>query len=498
MSGIVYFFTHSGLILQDAVFARATRELGLSPVAVVLGTHDFERAQSAGVFHDVYDLTVGFNPGTSIDEQDVLARLAVLERSGGDDSMVQALVHDRWLTKRFDRRQQLGYAAHLLRRFDELEANGPPCAMVGEWTMLHHRMARCRFFSSAPYYYPVIARFWQRFYLEDDLFWRWRECVQTFERYRREGPPAEAEEAAQLVVEGIRERAAQPAAFDNMGRFPSPAAEPLWAKLSGERLRRNFEYWRDALEIHRNPFILQSPVEMLPPVKVGRWAVEWFRRNWITVRQLQAAPPGRRYAALFLHYQPEYTVDTLGYPHSNQLEWVRLVAQSLPADVLLLVKEQQFMMGQRPLAFYRNLLSLPNVRLVAPEVNGRALTRDSCAVFTLSGTVGLEGMVLGVPTFIFCPIFYSQFDGIISVCDPAELRQQVHAALHAHAVAAPEAVRAAIAAMYSASAPGQLYSLVLDRDRFLRDENVERLRASFSQLLSEALDRRQTSEGSKQ
>src|SRR5262249_26861224 len=112
------------------------------------------------------------------------------------------------------------------------------------------------------------------------------------------------------------------------------------------------------------------------------------------------------------------------------------------------------------------------------------LARKSLAVFTLSGTVALEAMVLGVPAFVFSPVFYSHFEGIHYVENPSNLAVLLTETLRKGTAASPAARLAAVAAMYDCSLPGQLHSSISDAELFLAPTNMENISSSFCKLLS--------------
>lgn len=114
---------------------------------------------------------------------------------------------------------------------------------------------------------------------------------------------------------------------------------------------------------------------------------------------------GSRYAFFPLHTEPEVSLLVYGRPFVNQLELVRQIAISLPVDMVLVVKEHPWMVGKRPLASYRELLNIPRVRLVRPELEARDLIHGASLVTVITGSVALEAAILGIPVVTFgdCP-----------------------------------------------------------------------------------------------
>lgn len=112
-----------------------------------------------------------------------------------------------------------------------------------------------------------------------------------------------------------------------------------------------------------------------------------------------------RYAFFPLHTEPEVSLLVYGRPFINQIEVVRALAMSLPADFVVLVKEHPWMVGKRSMAYYEALLNVPRVRLVRPSVDGRTLIEHASLVATITGSTALEAAILRKPVVTFgdCP-----------------------------------------------------------------------------------------------
>ena len=107
-----------------------------------------------------------------------------------------------------------------------------------------------------------------------------------------------------------------------------------------------------------------------------------------------------RRAALSIH----------GKPYQNQIETVRNLARSLPAGMLLLVKEHPRCIGYRPYGYYDKLLRIPNVRLADPGVESGVLVGHARLVVVVWSFVGFEAVLrrrpviaLGTPPFGVLP-----------------------------------------------------------------------------------------------
>ena len=109
----------------------------------------------------------------------------------------------------------------------------------------------------------------------------------------------------------------------------------------------------------------------------------------------------RPFAFFPLHFEPEVALQVFGRPFQNQIEVVRNLALSLPAGMLVLVKEHPRALGFRPYGYYRKLLEIPNVRLVDHRLPTHRVIRNADLVAVISGSTGFEAAVLGKPVITF-------------------------------------------------------------------------------------------------
>ena len=142
-------------------------------------------------------------------------------------------------------------------------------------------------------------------------------------------------------------------------------------------------------------------------------------------KSIIAKPTGSQYALFALHKQPEASVDVMGGIYTNQLALIEVLSKSLPMQYTLLVKEHSNAIGDRGSEFYRTILSLGNVTLVAPSANSHELLKHVDVVFSVSGTIGMEASLLGVKALMFCPTFFTNMPNVYFLEDLSSL----HAAL---------------------------------------------------------------------
>lgn len=104
---------------------------------------------------------------------------------------------------------------------------------------------------------------------------------------------------------------------------------------------------------------------------------------------------------LALHMEPEATILMYSPRWRDQLEICRLVAEALPVEFTLLVKEHPRMVNKRASGYYDAIKRFTNVRLVSAAVSSNDLVEKSVAVVSLAGTVTLEARLRGKLAFCF-------------------------------------------------------------------------------------------------
>lgn len=125
----------------------------------------------------------------------------------------------------------------------------------------------------------------------------------------------------------------------------------------------------------------------------------------------------KKYVYLPLHYQPEASTCVCAEKYEKQLFYIDSWAKSLPADTVLYVKEHYALIGYRDPNFYTELKKYPNVVLIDPWESSRKLIEKSVAVAALTGTAGLEALLLRKPVFVCGNAVYETAPGIIKLDD---------------------------------------------------------------------------------
>lgn len=114
-----------------------------------------------------------------------------------------------------------------------------------------------------------------------------------------------------------------------------------------------------------------------------------------------------------LHIEPEIALILYAPFYTDQLSIIRNVAQSLPHDTCLYVKDHVVGQGRRTLSFYRQIAGIPNVRLLDGRLDSRELIKRSQGVVTITGTAGMEAMLFGKPVITYGDVFYNVAERLV-------------------------------------------------------------------------------------
>jgi len=127
----------------------------------------------------------------------------------------------------------------------------------------------------------------------------------------------------------------------------------------------------------------------------------------------------QKFAYFPLISQPESATQVRENMWVNQLSIIEVLAKSVPFDWKVYVKEHPYNPGYsvRPRAYYEDIQSYPNVELVPTDLDSHEIMRNSQMVILISGTTGLEAILLHEkPVIHFAREFY-EITGLSKTCD---------------------------------------------------------------------------------
>lgn len=158
---------------------------------------------------------------------------------------------------------------------------------------------------------------------------------------------------------------------------------------------------------------------------IPRVIAKYLRRriNMITLNWTRPwSPPGNSPFCIYaLHTQPESSIDVAGSFFSDQIALITFIARSLPVSHELYVKIHPTDVDGKSLAFYKQIKKVPAVRLIHDDVDSRTLIAKADIIFTLTGTMGHEGGLMGKPVITFARNYYNDLPTVYYCDNPPEL-----------------------------------------------------------------------------
>ena len=136
------------------------------------------------------------------------------------------------------------------------------------------------------------------------------------------------------------------------------------------------------------------------------WLPSILRRfqNYNYVKSISVKPSQiTEYRICFfpLHLEPEVALLSYSPEFNNSMELVTWISKSLPADVILVLKEQALGFGVRSKWYYRQLNKIGNVAWADPDVHSWDWIKESSAVTTITGTASIEAIYMKKPVLSF-------------------------------------------------------------------------------------------------
>lgn len=108
-----------------------------------------------------------------------------------------------------------------------------------------------------------------------------------------------------------------------------------------------------------------------------------------------------------LHFEPERVLLIDSPQYTNQLEVILNIAKSLPVNYTLFVKEHPVMkiVGWRKISFYKEILEMPNVRLLDSSLENEEILKKCSLVITISGTTAIDAAFYKKPSIVLGKIW---------------------------------------------------------------------------------------------
>jgi len=198
-----------------------------------------------------------------------------------------------------------------------------------------------------------------------------------------------------------------------------------------------------------------------------------------------------------MHTEPELAISVQAKEFLNQIEVIRMIANSLPTGMSLLIKEHPATLGRRKLSYYKQLSQVPNVIMLSPNEASFDVI-DRCAiVFVITGTTAYEAIYQKRPVIYFGSTHFSFLPKhVVQKADVFRLNEQIKDFLKTYRYD-EQAILSFIAAVMDGSVRANLITEVikkgnrmnLNNERLSYDENINRLATEFRKRISEEIQK---------
>ncbi|EPY01721.1 hypothetical protein [Magnetospirillum fulvum] len=169
------------------------------------------------------------------------------------------------------------------------------------------------------------------------------------------------------------------------------------------------------------------------------------------------------YVLLALHYQPERATLPMSGLYGDQLLVIDLLSRLLPPGWKLYVKEhpwqlQPFSRGEmcRNAAFYRRIAAHANVRLLPMAVDSAPLIAGAKAIATGTGSMGWQGLCLGIPALVFGAAWYRTCPGVFEIKSAQDIEMALATIASGGAAPSPKQIRCYLSMVAESCIPGVL------------------------------------------
>jgi len=206
--------------------------------------------------------------------------------------------------------------------------------------------------------------------------------------------------------------------------FKSSRANVLAAGLEyflgeNENVRTHYTYQgRGKLEVLSNHLVDKIRIKV--------------RKNFIDKYFQMDFTANRKFILFTLSVNAESTVLLNAPFYINQIEVVRNIAKSMPADHLLLVKEHPASIGRswRSIMEYKELRDIPRVVLIHPSANIQELIKKSSLVISIASSSVFDALFFGKPVIIFADTDFTMIPEIRRLSEIEKLPDVIRSELN--------------------------------------------------------------------
>ncbi len=244
------------------------------------------------------------------------------------------------------------------------------------------------------------------------------------------------------------------------------------SKYREKRLKPDYVHFQDSLfEILKGApkylkifiqnlyYSTQDKDDFVPWYSNWKLVKMYFSRRWNMLR-LRLRNPFQElgdspYILYALQVQPESSIDVICSYYSDQLTLIKQIRKVTPVTHELYVKAHPGDIGAKGPLFFKQIRSIPGVRLINPHLDSTGLILGSSLVLSPSGTICYEAALWDIPSIVFTPIFFSRHP-LVNYCKgPTHLLSLIQNALQEKPKAPQDQAQEFLAKLHAASVEGQ-------------------------------------------
>ena len=165
--------------------------------------------------------------------------------------------------------------------------------------------------------------------------------------------------------------------------------------------------------------------------KLGHFLRKRYRYFFINRNFKQTLDNKTRFIYFPLQMEPERVLLVSARYYTNQISVITNIAKSLPVGFQLYVKEHPIMSiwGWRSTNFYKQIMDLPNVKLIHPSMHSDEIISKSSLVITIAGTAAQEAAFHHNPAITFTDQIYCILPSVYKLNNIEELPEAIRTSL---------------------------------------------------------------------
>lgn len=252
--------------------------------------------------------------------------------------------------------------------------------------------------------------------------------------------------------------------------FMPSAFSRLKVKLSSARKR---------LDLAEPDSIRVSFLNNLPLLRDAYWRFQASCNNkLVDIADINDLP--EKFVLYPLQVSPESSINVPAPYYVDQLRVIDALRMAMPNDYTLIVKEHRAGALTRSPRFTRAVRNLPGVKIASCELHPREILRKSSLLATVTGTMGFEAFILGLPTIVFgrgiCADLHGGTVGLNGL--DVVIRERLNTQIP------DEHIYQELAKYYSCRYPFVAYSTGTEGEPVLRRGNIEAFFAAYMDHLN--------------